>query len=490
MKHIKSVIRSAVFLSLLVSSLLAINKVLIPKFTLKNSLWPTTSTYLQFYDMEKNSIDVLFIGSSVVVNAFIPQEIYNEYGIRSYNLGSEQQSIYLSYYWLKEALRFQSPKAVVLDLRFMWNYHPENAINTVESLTRKCLDPMKWSYVKREAVHNVCGLDDSQSELSYYLTNIRFHSRWSSIQEYDINYEMIDTSPLKGYSPTTDKGPDSYDTYEQNDTSATMEFTPLMQEYLDRIVTLCKENNISLILIDLPGNAMDDAINNTHTAYAERNGIEYYNLCSTEHFNQIGAILPEENVIEHENIWGAIKTSRYIGTILRDQYGIEPVHDDQYETTREYYEQTKNSSNLVRITDQAEYLKALNNPNLAVFMSAHGNAAAVFNNEEVKNGLSSLGLKCKFVDAPGNSYIAAIISGEVSEEESSAEQLSYIGSFRNRHSIYTLRSSGKNLNPSSSIIIEGEQCTRYMTGLNIAVYDLNTYKIIDKVTFQGSNISR
>ena len=332
MKHIKSVIRSAVFLSLLVSSLLAINKVLIPKFTLKNSLWPTTSTYLQFYDMEKNSIDVLFIGSSVVVNAFIPQEIYNEYGIRSYNLGSEQQSIYLSYYWLKEALRFQSPKAVVLDLRFMWNYHPENAINTVESLTRKCLDPMKWSYVKREAVHNVCGLDDSQSELSYYLTNIRFHSRWSSIQEYDINYEMIDTSPLKGYSPTTDKGPGSYETYEQNDTSATMEFTPLMQEYLDRIVTLCKENNISLILIDLPGNAMDDAINNTHTAYAERNGIEYYNLCSTEHFNQIGAILPEENVIEHENIWGAIKTSRYIGTILRDQYGIEPVHDDQYET--------------------------------------------------------------------------------------------------------------------------------------------------------------
>ena len=185
MKHFKNIMRSIVFLSILVSSLLMINQVLVPKFVTKNSTWPTTSSFAQFYKMEKDSIDVLFLGSSVVVNAIIPQEIYNEYGIRCYNLGSEQQSIYLSYYWLKEALRYQKPKAVVLDLKFMFDLHPEDVINTTEGITRKSLDPMKWSSVKREAVHNLCEMDESQSELSYYLTNLRFHSRWSELQEYD-----------------------------------------------------------------------------------------------------------------------------------------------------------------------------------------------------------------------------------------------------------------------------------------------------------------
>lgn len=83
MRHIKNIIRCAVFLSILVGSLLMINQVLAPKFILKNSIWPTTSSYRQFYKMERESIDVLFLGSSVAVNAFIPQEIYNEYGIRS-----------------------------------------------------------------------------------------------------------------------------------------------------------------------------------------------------------------------------------------------------------------------------------------------------------------------------------------------------------------------------------------------------------------------
>lgn len=366
----------------------------------------------------------------------------------------------------------------------MKNYHPENAINTTEGLTRKCLDPMKWSSVKREAVHNLCVLDKSHSEISYYLTNIRFHSRWYELQEYDIYDKMVNSSALKGFAPTTDNGPASYTTYEQDDPSAITTFIPVMQNYLDKTVELCKENDIQLVLVDLPGNAMADAVNNTHTAYAEKNGVDYYNLCSTEYYNQIGAVLPEENIIVHGNIWGSIKTSRFIGKLLAETYKVEPVYDEQYESTREYYDQTIKSANLGRITNQKEYLDAINNPNYAVFMSAQGNASAVFS-EEVKNGLSNLGLKCKFIDEPTSHYVAAIIGGEVVEEESSTDTINIVRSFRDYHSIYTLHSSG-----ISSIIIEGEQYTRFVDGLNIAVYDLNTYKVIDKVTFQGVNLLR
>ena len=113
-KHIMGFVRSILFLAILFTSLFYINTMLRPKYTPKNSSWPT-SGYYQFYKMREHSVDVLFLGSSVTVNAFSPQEIYNKYGIRSYNLGSEQQSPICSYYWLKEALRFQKPQVVLLD---------------------------------------------------------------------------------------------------------------------------------------------------------------------------------------------------------------------------------------------------------------------------------------------------------------------------------------------------------------------------------------
>ena len=115
---------------ILVLVLVGANGILMPKTYINNSVWPSTSKFNQFYDMDKDSVDVLFIGSSVVANAFSPQEIYDSYGIRSYNLASQQQSVFFNYYWLKEALKYQSPKVVVMDTKFLFTLHPESPVNT------------------------------------------------------------------------------------------------------------------------------------------------------------------------------------------------------------------------------------------------------------------------------------------------------------------------------------------------------------------------
>lgn len=484
-EQIKNIFKCVLFLLILLCSLTAINKVLVPKYILKNSTWPTTSSYRQFYKMEPNSIDVLFFGSSVCVNAFIPQEIYNDYGIRSYNLGSEQQSIFLSYYWLKEALRSQKPQVVVLDTKFMWDLHPENPINTTEGLTRKCLDPMHYSDVKKEAVHNLCELDETQSELSYYLTNIRFHSRWSELAEYDIDSEMVDTSELKGFAPTTDNGPEAYTTYEQNDAEITMEFPEVMQEYLDKTVDLCKENGITLILVSLPGNEMNDAANNTYTAYAHEKGIDYYNLCNTSYYNQIGAVLPEESVIGHENIWGAIKTSKFIGGLLSEKYAVNSVTDDQYEQTKSFYEEVITSSNLVRITSPVDYLEAINNPNYMVFMAGHGD----FNlSDAIKSKMHERGIATDSYEKI--SFYVALTDGGVIENSSPDEVINYTGSFRDKRSIFTLTSGCQNVGATSVINIEGTDYSKHITGLNIVVYDMKMKYVIDQVCINGETLAR
>lgn len=490
MKHLKKTTLCALFLAILLSSLLAINAVLEGKYILKNSKWPTTSSYRQFYKMEKNSVDVLFLGSSLVVNAFIPQEIYNDFGIRSYNLASEQQSIFLSYWWLREALRFQSPQVVVLDTKFMWNVHPEDVINTSEALTRKCLDPMKWSKVKADAVHTLCTLDPAQSELSYYLTNLRYHARWTGLEEYDFNPAMVGHAELKGYGPLSERGDEVFVPFESSDTAVTTELLPLMMTYMEKIAALCQDSGVRLVLISLPGNDMGDEAHNSYTALAERCGADYYNLCEKSLYEQIG-IEPPENILWHSNIWGAKKLSRFMGGLLYDNYGLGGAVDEQYESTRDAYDHVLHTADLVWITDPTEYLLALNEPRYAVFLASQGfEAGPILAKEENLEALKALGLSCVFLEHPSNSYAAAVIDGVVAAEESSPWALHLVGSFRDRHSVYTLDSRGFGLAAGSGINIDGEQCSRLEGGLNIAVYDLFTEQVIDMVTLRGGTLYR
>lgn len=487
-KHIINVMRSIAFLMILAISLHYINQVLMPKYILSNNTWPTTSSYNQFYEMEKDSIDVLFLGSSFAVNAFSPQEIYNVYGIRSYNLGSEQQSIFLSYFWLKEALRFQSPKVVVLDTFYLLTVHPEDPINTAEELTRKCLDPMKWSLVKKEAVSDLCELDETQSELSYYLTNIRFHTRWAALSEYDMVYDEVRNSELKGYGPIAEYGESIFYPYTPSgDTETKIGTNEVMQTYLDKIVDLCKENGITFVLVSLPGNIMNDRFNNTLTSYAYEKQIDYYNLCEANIYNSIGATLPKESVVDHENLWGAMKMSQYIGGLMKDVYNVEAVEDDQYESTREFYDRIIKNCELVHITDINEYLQTIYDDNYTIFIVSRAESMDGLTDQVMEN-LHAMGLNQDLLGKFGWSY-SAVVSPEngISEILLPDEYAELSGSIRNRNTFYTIIGSGQYTGPNSysSIIIDGtEYCRDGGAGLNFVIYDNYLMKVVDSVTFK------
>ncbi|MBQ6450891.1 MAG: hypothetical protein IJJ29_03105 [Solobacterium sp.] len=478
-KVILFIVRSILFISILLVSLFGINEILLPKYTLRNSQWPTTSTYKGFYKMKKDTVDVLFIGSSTVVNAFIPQEIYNEYGIRSYNLGSEQQSLFLSYYWLKEALRSQTPSVIVLDTRFLYNVHPEFPINTSEGLTRKCLDSMRFSSVKRDAVHEVCALDPGQSELSYYLTNLRYHDRWSSLTAADFDTSYAE-APLKGYGPIMGLGPESYEPFTEQDPDAWMEYPEMMMEYLQKITDLCREEGIRLVLVSLPGNEMDDAANNVHKAFAKENNIDYYNLCSRQYYEEIGAVLPEENAVGHENVRGAVKTSRFIGRLLRDVYHVPSVKDDQYEQTKGFYEEVKKSAEQTLITDPADYLRKLDTDRFTVFICGKGSLHSL--PDTISKALKDLGTEEIFTASANDAYFAMIHAGDV--QEKTGEKLEVNGSFGSPKTSYTLQ-----CDDSCTLTVNAKHHAGG-TGLQVIVYDMNLGKVIDDTVIQPGEVIR
>ena len=49
--------------------------------------WASSKTNKSFYELEKNSTEVLFFGASVIAATADPYQLNEDYGISSYNLG-------------------------------------------------------------------------------------------------------------------------------------------------------------------------------------------------------------------------------------------------------------------------------------------------------------------------------------------------------------------------------------------------------------------
>ena len=110
--RVLNIIKSIVFLALLGVCIMAAILVVRRK--------DSQYKYADFFDKaEQNQIDVLFIGSSHVINAMNPAVLYGEYGITSYNMGGHGSVLQATYWELIEALQYCKPKYVVVDTFLM-----------------------------------------------------------------------------------------------------------------------------------------------------------------------------------------------------------------------------------------------------------------------------------------------------------------------------------------------------------------------------------
>jgi len=476
-KSIIILLRRILFLAVLVFSLYQINILLMPKYSYSNSDWPTTATFEEFYDMEKNSIDVLFFGSSVAASAFNPQEIYDHNRIRSYNLASEQQSLFLSYYWLKEALSYQSPKVVVTDLKFLFPVHPESPINTTEPITRKSLDVMRYSMVKAEAVRNLCALDKTQTALSYYLTNIRFHSRWSTLDEQDFTPADYTRSPLKGYAPLSYRGPKDFTPTQFTGSLDTAYCDPLMLDYLGRMDALCKERGIQLVLTNMAEEGFSEEEHNTIRKFADEHGDLLYDFSEESTYERVGAQLRMENIVDHPNLWGSEKLSRFMADELQQTCHVTGVDDSQWEESIPFYEHIKKTCYLMQTDDLKEFMTLINDPDYTVMIVAARDGAGTAD-DNVRKGMEAMGLN----DISGfanQSYIAVVNPDSEPLELYGDEPLSYSCSLGEGRSVCSLESAGLNSGGRCCVTIDGKNVVESDTGLHILVYDNIQKKIID-----------
>ena len=450
-KHKKYAVKLAAFLMLLAISLGAVNRLLIPKYYY-NSDWPTTSTYLDFYNLDKNSVDVLFLGSSHCAAAFSPVELYREYGIRSYNLGCEQQNLLVSYYWLKEALRFQKPEYVFLDTFMLFPYNEAEALNTAGEATGKAVDIMKWSWVKLEAVYDICRLDPEQKLSAYLFPNERFHTRWKGLSEGDFTLRtMAAQETLMGFRPLDfNVDIEGYETFGKlpEEEKEYAETVPVMEEYLDKIADLCRKRNIRLVLVKTPTMFYSREAYHTVCRYAAEHGLEYLDFNEEGLYTVAGLDFTIDSCdTDHVSVSGAKKVSDYLGEWLQAA-GLAAREDEQWEERVLFEEHCQRDTDLKKITDYDQYLQALEDEEYVVFMMS-------LNESE--------------------SYYTVTDGGRQVAEKFGREGFAGQGTVRRGVTWYSIE--------PDSVTVDGSTYPLSQGGVNILVYCREKRQVVDRVFF-------
>ncbi len=482
-------LKSIVFLSLLAIVVYGVNRTLTPKYRY-SSTNPLTETYRGFYRMERDTVDIVFLGSSQAASGFNPQDLYNGFGIRSYNLGSNRQSLWASYYWLKEALQYQSLKAAVLDC-----YELFQDCKKDEGGTRLAFDDMRWGPVKREAVKTVCGYNEELLGESYLFPNIRFHTRWTGLNETDFTWgEFGDVPELKGFWLYRDMcGYEEYEPLQVQESGEGREkasFQKEAEEYLDKMAELCRENGVELILVKTPTLAETLDRHYAIADYAKENGLKFYDFNVKELFEEIGfdyekdmndsSEKGEKNA--HANSSGARKMTDYLGKELLEKCGVTPKEDWQWEATREFGQGIWTDFQLRNEKDLRNYLTMLSDPRYTVFIAVKDEAMTCLD-EGLQEQLRNLGLQADWSDAYRKSYYAVLEGGQVKEERMAGEKLERMGSFRGGRVLYRIVSAGAECGNDCSIQINGGEKAKKQRGLNLVIYNHELRSVVDSVCF-------
>ena len=477
-RRIEFLLKSLILIGVTCVCVILTNDVLVPKYT-DDTNFPTSATYKGFYEMERDSIDVIFLGSSRASCAFSPQELYNVYGIRSYNLGCEMQNVLVSYYWLKEALRFQNPKVVVLETGMIFPYRTDEPLNTSIECTRKALDYMKWSSVKVQAVSDICNYDKTQSWESYAFPNIQYHDRWEELSKNDfMQNELYGNLKLKGqtvlcnfYHDWENKG-----LFESSESRDKEKMHDVMETYLNKLVSLCEEKNIELVLVSAPC-AFDSVEKyNALQEYSKNNNLLFIDYNEKSQYDQVGYDYVTDNAeYHHVGINGAKKLTAHLGNVFQSEFGIINEKDEQWEVSQSYYEQINKENNLREVYRIEEYLEKLDNVNYTVFIVAQN----VYGLEEIplniKNSMKKLGMTDNFWQKDSGNRYYAIINENSVVEKNHHEPIGINGTLLKGGVQYSLTSDVY----ESSIKIDNIEYSKCMEGLNIVVYSNSSKRVVD-----------
>ena len=289
---IKRFLRVTAFLAVLAALLALLSSVLVTRKVMGG-----------VYCEPLNTLEYIAVGDSECLAGVSPMELWKDFGYTGYNCGVPAQRMQDAYYELKNILRFQTPKVVLLETNMI--FRDLGYIHEAKSFVRS---------------------------LAYRLFPItRYHSLWKSW----IFPKLNDAAEQSG---TTFKGV-HYNTQIQSCDPSNpskkseygSEILPQQRYYLDRITALCKKTGIQLILFTVPTpvNWSPDK-HDSIQRYAQEKSLPFWDLNDSTAQAGIDWSTDTYDGGDHMNFYGAKKVTAWLGRHMSGSCGLSDRRGNEW----------------------------------------------------------------------------------------------------------------------------------------------------------------
>ena len=333
-----------IFFTLIVGFLLYASTIVLRR---KDSLYK----YADFFKVAKeDQIDVLFIGSSHVINAVNPAVLYDEYGYTSYNMGGHGSLLQATYWELMQALEYTTPKWVVVDCYMLekdYRYlddrdaNPDDEeINTSIEQLHLNMDVWPLNRTKIRAVKDL--ISDKELQKEFLIDFSVYHNRWEYITEDDFKSVIGSESRNELFGAEmrydVETAPPVYDVAKNGEGLETL---TVGEGYLAGIIEECQKRNINVLVTFLPfaPEPKDVLAANSAGEIAKSYNVPYLNMLN----GNVIDIYKDLNDHGHLNAVGASKATCAIGDWLsKNSQLVDHRNDDEYaywgELSSNYFE--------------------------------------------------------------------------------------------------------------------------------------------------------
>lgn len=278
-----------------------------------------------FDEAAKGHVDVLFAGSSHVINGINPVQIYEETGVTSYNIGGHGNTLPATYWTIANALDYCSPQFVFID-----TYMLEKNYRYLDEMTDEYTDADRQSSVdqfhavldayplSKTKIASLNDLLSTQKLRNEFIFDFeKYHSRWSELSRNDFETAAGrgGRNTLMGAELRFDTGSGSIRTYPLISQDDRQGEESEGTAYLRKIIELCKARGIHPILMQVPYAADEDSQRWANHAYdiAGEYDIPFVNMMYVKDLINMSSDLSSQT---HLSSYGSYKVTEYIADVL------------------------------------------------------------------------------------------------------------------------------------------------------------------------------
>lgn len=293
--------------------------------------YDVTPEYNCYQSLPENSVDLLLFSSSLIKRGVVPSILFRESGITSFNWGQAWGTAPIIFYHFLYALKWQTPKMVVLDMRDLFT--SKTVDNYKEQPYRKFIMTMPDKAIRDQMLEEVLKSSPKQKKIYWTVPLLTYHSRWNELEERDFTpFDPDYCEYLLGCQLRDEKTPVNGSLIQK---SAGREAFPdnYPLRFYNEIAEICQEKGIQLAVLTMP--ELDSHItkeqSETIEKWCESNGALFFNCFDVDFVENLEIDETHFADLGHLNTAGAIVFSKWFSRML-SEIGIFEDHrnNDQY----------------------------------------------------------------------------------------------------------------------------------------------------------------